>query len=313
VTDAALHLGHLGAGTTLGASDEVTLDAGAAESVLADLAEDAGLDGATAAAAGTLRVGTATMARTVREVTTERGHDPRGFALAAFGGAGPMVAAALADRLGMERVVVPRVSGVLSAFGLLAADETHDAVRTRRAPLADADVPAVEEVYDDLRGSVLGDASDPAAATVERAADCRYRGQGFELTVDVGDPFDPAAVEAAFHAAHERAYGYRMDEPVELVTLRATATIPGETPGLSHGGESVGAARTGERPARFGLADGAGTTHETPVYEWSALPVGGELDGPAIVAGGESTVVLPPDWSLSVDERGTLEMEARNE
>jgi len=120
VTDAALALGYLGADTTLG--EGLALDADAADSVLVDLATEAGLDGPVAAARGVVRVASATMARAVRRVTVEQGHDPRGFALAAFGGAGPMFAASLADRLGVAHVVVPRASGVLSAFGLLAAD-----------------------------------------------------------------------------------------------------------------------------------------------------------------------------------------------
>jgi len=313
VTDAALRLGYLGAGAELGAGGEVVLDADAATAALADLAAAADLAGADAAAAGVHRVAIAAMARAVRAVTTERGHDPRGFALAAFGGAGPMFAAALADRLGMDRALVPRASGVLSALGLLAADESHDAVRTRRTPLARADPDAVEAEYDDLRERVLADASDPDAATVERGADCRYEGQGFELTVGVGAPFDPAAVRAAFRETHERAYGYRLDEPVELVSLRATATIPADPPPLDHAGESVAAASRGERPARFGFDDGSGTEHETAVYDWRRLPVDATVAGPAIVKGGGSTVVVPPGWRATVDDQGTLVLEGADE
>jgi len=301
VTDAALVLGHLSSEATLG--EDLSLDADAARDVLADLAAAADLEGPEAAARGVYRVATATMTRAVRDVTTERGHDPRGFALAAFGGAGPMFAAALADRLEMERVFVPRASGVLSALGLLAADETQDAARTHRTRLADADGAAVEPVHERVADDALAAVSDPGAATVVREADCRYAGQGFELTVAAGEPFDAAAVERRFHDAHERAHGYRMDEPVELVTLRATATIPGATPELSHDADGSDS-EVERRTATFGTE-----MCETPVHRWDALAVAAELAGPAIVEGGESTVVVPPDWGATVDGQGTLVLE----
>ena len=304
VTDAALHLGHLGAGEELGARGDLKLDADAAEYVLADIAAGADLPDATAAANGIHRIAAARLARAVRTVTTERGHDPRRLSLVAFGGAGPMFAATLAARLGMDHVLVPRASGVLSAFGLLAADETHDAIRTRRATLAETDIDSVEEAYVNLRQRVLADASNPGRATIDRAADCRYAGQGFELTVDVDEPYDPVTVREAFHEAHEHEYGYRMDEPIDLVNLRITATISGEAPSIVHEGESMEAALIGERVAHFD-----NRAYETPVLDWSRLPVGADLAGPAVVEGGESTVVLPPVWSATVDKQGTLVLE----
>ncbi|SFR91679.1 N-methylhydantoinase A [Halomicrobium zhouii] len=306
VTDAALALGYLGADTTLG--EGLELDAEAAESVLADLATDADLDGPVAAARGVVRVASATMARAVRRVTVEQGYDPRNFALAAFGGAGPMFAASLADRLGIGHVVVPRASGVLSAFGLLAADESHDAVRTHRVPLADADPVTVDGLFGDLAESVLSDTADPDRATVCRQADLRYAGQSHELTVDVPDAFDPAAVRDRFHAAHESARGYRLDdEPVELVSLRATARVPGETPALTHDadGDCAGDALTGRREVVF-----AESRTEAPVYDRRRLPAGTDIDGPVVFEGGESTVVCPPDWTARVDDRGTIHLEA---
>ncbi len=307
VTDAALALGYLGPDATLG--EDLTLDPAAATSALDDLATAADLTGgddaddATAVARGVVDVTTATMARAVRRVTVERGHDPRGFALAAFGGAGPMLAAPLADRLGVERVVVPRASGVLSAFGLLAADESHDAVRTHRVPLADADPDAVDALFDELADAVLADAAEPDRATVRRQADLRYAGQSHELTVDVPDPFDPRTLRDRFHDAHERARDSRLaDEPVELVSLRTTATVPGETPEPTH--QADGDARTGRRDVVF-----AGESPETPVYDRRRLAPGTTLDGPAVFEGGESTVVCPPDWAVRVDDAGTLHLE----
>jgi N-methylhydantoinase A len=299
VTDAALVLGYLGPETTLGG--DVDLDADAARAALTDLATDADLDGPLAAARGVYRVANATMTRTIRSVTAERGHDPREFAIAAFGGAGPMHAAALADRLGVETVVVPRASGVLSALGLLAADERHDAVRTYRTRLDAADPGAVRGVLEELESRVLDETATAEAATVTFEADCRYVGQSHELGVAV-ERFEPAAVTDRFHAAHERAHGYRLDAPVELVTLRATATVGHELPAIGHGrGEDA------DRQCRDVSFDGEFS--ETPVLSWDTLATGEERSGPAVVAGSESTVVVPPGWSLTVDERGTLRLE----
>ena len=301
VTDAALALGYLGPETTLGG--EVALDADAARDALADLAAEADLDGPLDAARGVYRVANATMTRTIRSVTAERGHDPRDFAIAAFGGAGPMHAAALADRLGVDCVVVPRASGVLSALGLLAADERHDAVRTYRTRLDAADPEAVRSVRDDLEARVLDETAEPEAATVSVEADCRYVGQSHELGVPV-EAFDPDALASRFHTTHERAHGYRLDAAVELVTLRATSTVDHELPPIYHeGGEG---AKRRSRDVSFD-----GEFRETPVLSWDGLSSGATLDGPAIVAGGESTVVVPPGWSVTVDGQGTLRLEAQ--
>jgi len=299
VTDAALVLGYLGPDTELG--DGLELDADAAEAAVERLAEEATLEGPVAAAEGVYRVANATMARTIREVTVERGHDPRRFALVAFGGAGPMHAAALADRLDVGTVLVPRANGVLSALGLLAADERHDAVRTVGGRLDEVDPDTVEDRYDALRERVLGETSEPGAATVTRGADLRYVGQSHELTVDV-EEFDTPAVEEAFHAAHERARDYRLDEPVELVTLRVTATVPGEPPDITHQGTKTEPET--RRPVRTDNG-----REWTPVYDRDDAAVGLTVGGPAVFEGGESTVVVPPGWAATVDERGTLQLE----
>ncbi|WP_293029944.1 hydantoinase/oxoprolinase family protein [Natronococcus sp.] len=301
VTDANVVLGYIGPDTALGG--EMTLDVEAARDALADLADEAGLEGALEAAQGIYRVANATMTRTIRSVTVERGHDPREFALVAFGGAGPMHAAALADSLGVDRVVVPRPGGVLSAFGLLAADESYDAARTVQLARADAEPDRVDAVYDDLVERVLADATDPGAARIERAADCRYAGQSFELTVPVDESVDLDAVEERFHAAHERAYGYRMDEGVEIVTLRASATVGGASPVVRH--EGRGDARLGTREAYFPDTEGVRTT---TVYGRDRLHSRTTVDGPAVLEQAESTTVVPPGWTGDVLEDGTVVM-----
>ena len=300
VTDANVVLGYIGPDTALGG--EMTLDIDAAHEALSSLADEAGLADAREAALGVYRVANATMTRTIRSVTVERGHDPRDFALVAFGGAGPMHAAALAESLGVGHVVVPRPSGVLSAFGLLSADESYDAVRTVGVELADADRERIEAVYDELVADVLGDGSDPDRAVVSRAADCRYAGQSFELTVPVDEQFDAAAIADRFNEAHDQAYGYTMEDRIEVVNLRTTATIAGAQPVIQHAGD--GDAELGSREAYFGK----GVARETAVYDRDRLASGQTIAGPAVLEQPESTAVIPPAWDGEIREDGTLMM-----
>jgi N-methylhydantoinase A len=151
-------------------------------------------------AAGAIDVVNAEMLRALRVVSVERGHDPRDFALVAFGGAGPLHACALADELGCGRVLVPAAAGVLSALGLVASDERRDHVRSLVRPLAEAgELPA------------------------EGEASLRYRGQSFELPVPTGP-----GLEERFHRAHEERYGYAdRGRPVEIVAVRWADVVPG--------------------------------------------------------------------------------------
>lgn len=300
VTDANVVLGYIGDETALGG--EMTLDVDAAREALATLAEEADLDGPLDAARGVYRVANATMTRAIRAVTVERGLDPRGFSLVAFGGAGPMHAASLAAALGMERVIIPKPAGVLSAYGLLTADESHDSVRTVHVELADADEERIDGVYDELVESVLADVSEPDRAEIDRAADCRYAGQSFELTIPV-DQFDPEVVANRFHAKHEASYGYTLDEAVEVVNLRATARIERQSPTVGHTGE--GESRLGEREADF-PEEGA---HEIAVYARNRLATGEAVEGPAVLEQPEATTVVPPGWRGQVGDDGTLVME----
>ncbi|MHC3381143.1 hydantoinase/oxoprolinase family protein [Haloarcula sp. H-GB5] len=297
VTDANLVLGYIGASTSLGG--ELSLDADAAYDALSDLADEAGLDGPLEAARGVYRVANANMTRAIRSVTVERGYDPRKFGLAAFGGAGPMHAASIADSLDIDRVVIPRASGVLSAYGLLAADEKRDAVRTYQRSLDAVDPDDVEAVYEELAEELLTEVSDRETATVRCSADLRYAGQSFELTVDVDRPFDTADARERFATAHESAYGYRADESVELVNCRVTTTVERTAPPVEY--TAAGDPHKGSREAVF-----ADAVQETPVYERSKLPPQGGIDGPAIVEGDESTIVIPPAWNVQVRDDGTL-------
>ncbi|WP_158058296.1 hydantoinase/oxoprolinase family protein [Halorussus halophilus] len=309
VTDANVVLGYIGDTAALGG--ELTIDDEAARDALESLADEADLDSAREVAAGVYDVANANMSRAVRSVTVERGYDPREFGLVAFGGAGPMHAAPVADALGIDTVVVPLAGGVLSAYGLLAADERYDEVRTHLVSLGEAEGGEIESIFADLEASVLdnfadgaGDAADAdeADASVEYAADLRYEGQSFELSVPVdtgGDGLELSRLRERFHAAHEQAYGYSVEEAIELVNLRVTASIENETtnPTYEPEGDSYRASRT----AFFG-----GDAFETDIYRRRGLEVGAEIDGPAVVEQAESTTVIPPDWDGVVQGDGTL-------
>ena len=303
VTDAMVVLGYLGEDAELGG--ELSVDAAAAHDALERLATEADLDDALAAARGVYRVANANMTRAIRTVTVDRGEDPRQFGLCAFGGAGPMSAAAMAERLDIETVVVPYASGVRSAFGLLAADEKHDASRTVRSELSNLSAEAVGEQLATLEADVtdrVGGGQRIGEPTVNYAADLRFSGQSFEHTVSISRSVETATIREAFDAAHEAAAGYRMDEPVELVTLRATAVAERETPSVEY--EPNGPSRIGTREAFF-----AGTFRETAVYNRAGIPVEQVISGPAIIEADESTTVVPPSWTARIEQDGTLRLE----
>ncbi len=300
VTDAALLCGYLGSETELG--DGLRLDEQAARDAFERIVTESTLDNTMEAARGTYNVAIERMARAVRTVTVKQGHDPRAFALVGFGGAGPMHACALAERLGIETVRVPLANGVLSALGLLAAPERHDASRTINQSLGVTETAQIDEAYAELTEQVQSEMSEPANATVRRQADLRYEGQSHELTVEIDAPFDSRATSERFHRTHERTRGYRLDdEPIQIVTLRVTATTPGDKPELTHKGSK-------KEPHEHRDADFDGEVYETPVFERETLPVGASINGPAVLEGGESTVVVPPEWTATMDSRGTLSL-----
>jgi N-methylhydantoinase A len=292
VTDANLFLGYLEDGATLGG--EVVLQRDLAERALEQLGSQLGLD-ALEAALGIVRVANAEMTRALRVISVERGLDPRDFALVAFGGAGAMHACALADELGMRTLVVPKAAGVLSALGLAISDLRRDYVE---ALLGDLDPARLEGAFADLEERARDDVDDPRLA---RAADLRYHGQSFELTVDAGE-LDQLA--ARFHDAHEQRYGYRMDEEtVELVNVRVTATVAVEKPALKED-PAQGDGCAGRRRASFD-ADWI----EVDVFDRTQMGAGAEVTGPALVGFPEATCVVAPGWAGRVDDAGSLVLE----
>jgi len=239
------------------------------------------------------------MVRALKVISVERGLDPRPFALVAFGGAGGLHACALAEELGMRTVLAPRASGVLSALGLAISDIRRDYIRALPGALRDIDRGIVEEAFADLERQAARDLDAPEP---RRLADLRYRGQSFELTVEA-DRLEE--LEARLHAAHEQRYGYRMDDqPVELVSVRLVATVPGERPVLREQPAASAATTTRTRRANF---DGAWT--EVPVHERAHMGHGSTVGGPAIVEFPEATLAVRPGWHGAVDHAGTLVLE----
>jgi N-methylhydantoinase A len=284
VTDANLLLGRLAADSPLAGG--VRLDERAAAAAVGGLARELGMSEAEAAE-GIARVANTEMAQAVRVTTVERGIDPRELALVAFGGAGPLHAAGIAEELGMSRVIAPRAAGVLSALGLALSERRRDVVRsvllTRDSLTPEAVAGAVRELGDEGRRD-LGEPDAELRATY----DLRYSGQAFELSIDGALEPDPAELRASFDAAHERRYGYAdPDADLELVTVRVAAAAPG--------GRMPEAERAEPAEVRA-RRDG------TPVLG----PGEAQVDGPAIFELPGSTLVVPPGWHARSDAAGVV-------
>lgn len=293
VTDAHCVLGHLSPSRALGGGPG--LDVTAARRAIGTLPSSAG------GAHGVLTVVRATMARALRRVSTERGVDPAGLALVAYGGAGPLHATGLARELGCAAVVVPPAPGVLSALGLLLAPARFEASRTvlTRSENAIANLePTWRELADAARRE-LKSQGVTGEITVSRVADTRYAGQSHELRISLDDRTDPVA---AHHEAHRRAYGYDMpDEPVRIVTLRAIARaqpILENPPTDWDQGASVP-----DSTREIGI-DGATVTAR--VVSRAGLAPGDEITGPALIEQPDTTTLLAPGEVAVVDGAGDL-------
>jgi N-methylhydantoinase A len=266
VTDANVVLGRLPADAPLGGS--IRLDPEAARATVGELADELGME-VEACADGILAIAVQEMVRALRLVSVERGEDPREAVLIAFGGAGPLHACAVADELGVRRVVAPPAAGVLAALGLVMAGERRDYVQTVLARVdGDGDLASLLAPLAERAGRELPGAAQRAAA------DCRYAGQSHSLTVD-WDPGAPeAALAEAFHAAHEVRYGdAERGREVEAVSLRLAAERPGADPDL---------------PAR-----GAGAP----------------VPGPAVIPMDGATCWVGEGWAAYTDAIGSIVME----
>jgi len=308
VTDAQLVLGRLDDKNTLGGR---TLNRRSAERAIHNMiARPLGLS-LEETAAGILEIADAQMERAIRKITVERGHDPRNFALLAFGGAGPMHAGSLAQRLGIPKVIVPPVAGVLSALGLLVADHVYDFVQTFIQPADDPDLAKLEEFFKQMHRKAEERLHDEVVESVEFlwALEMRYRGQSYELPIELsGQTLSLDMLAEAiqrFHQAHAQLYGYAMeDRPVEIVNLcmRAIGRTPKPPLKLSRESPNKGNA---SRPPRKVYFHGHGWL-ESQIFAREGLAPPFKLAGPAVIEGRESTVVLMPEQSAWVDEQGNL-------
>jgi N-methylhydantoinase A len=300
VTDANLVLGRLAAGSPLAGG--VELDADAAEAVVSSLARSLGLS-RTECAEGILRVAVAEMVGALRIVTVRRGVDPRGFALLAFGGAGPLHAAQIAGELGVDRVLCPRASGVLAALGLIVSERRRDVQRSVFLSGEALSSEAIAGAVKELAGSAREALAEPEAE-VHVTYELRYRGQSFELAVSGAPTASPDQLRQDFEAEHERRYGYSdPDQTLELVTIRATALMPGADLRLGEAAPREAPPRSTRRVTFDGSQTEAAVIGGSP-------STGERVEGPAVVELPESTVLVPPGWRGTVDETGTVVLEA---
>lgn len=300
VTDANLLLGRLDPDYFLGG--RMAVDRTRTERVAADLAKRARLS-VPDLAEGIVRVANANMERAIRVVSVERGHDPRQFALVAFGGAGGMHACEIAEQLQMKTVMAPRHAGVLSALGMLVADVTKDysaSVLRASAELTVKDLARTSApLVATARAALKAEGFGPSRQVITVSLDVRYVGQSFEITLPLTERY-----REAFDREHGRTYGYSNPaRPTEVVNVRVTATGVTAKPTLPHArvGATYRPTPSATSPGRFG-----GLAVKVAFHRWDDLRPGARASGPAVIAGGEATVVVPPKWSFKVDGFGNV-------
>lgn len=298
VTDANMVLGRLPASTRLGG--DAALNLAAAQKALDSVAQQLGTD-RMAAAEGVLAVVNEAMAGGLRVMSVQRGEDPRERTLLCFGGAGGLHVCALADTLGMTRAMVPVHAGVLSALGMLVARRSREMSRSvleAASTLSDSQIDAwLENLRTQGEAELRAEGVDPLAIMASATLDMRYQGQSAALNISWQGM---AQAQADFHAAHERQNGHRLDEPVEIVTVRLSLAGPELALALPQRAESSESVDAEERVAVHGCDD------RVSVYARDTLPAGWRTDGPAIVRDAVATIWLAPGWAGETDAYGNL-------
>jgi N-methylhydantoinase A len=273
-----------------------------ADRVIATLARAMKTDAATAAR-GVIRVVNANMERAIRVITVERGHDPRDFALMAFGGAGPMHACELALDLGIRKIVLPRNPGLLCAWGALGAPLGLEYSITVRetAPELSRLLARARPLVTRARAELIAHGAKPAEIKTDLRADVRYRGQSYEIEVALGPKF-----VGEFHQAHQRTFGYAApDAPVEVVNIRLRA---------SAGGPSIAPTRIAKSKSKLAPSSKmsvivAKSRRSVPVYAREEIGAGAKISGPAIVVELSATAYVSPEFTLRCDDFGNLHLE----
>lgn len=314
VTDANVVLGRM---PSQMAGGEVSLDVDAAgRAIESTVARSLGISVRDAAAA-IVEVIENNMAAAIRTVSIGRGHDPKEFALIAFGGAGPIHACMLAGLLGIRTVVIPPSPGVLSANGLLFTDLRNDYVQTFTGNLDQLDAGEMSSVFASLEAAAHAWLQDqgiqPEMGELKRFADLRYRNQGWELTVPVPDgklsPDAVARTRGEFHALHRQLYTYDMPQmPVQLVNLRVAAI--GHLPHPPAAKAKASAEKSSAVSHRLVTFNRGVPPLDTPVYRRERLSAGTRFVGPAVVEQADSTTLVWPDFTASVDPRGNIVVKA---
>ena len=304
VTDANVVLGRLNPAYFLGG--EMGLDVeGATAAIEERLAKPLGIS-VTEAANGIVEIANAAMVNALHLISVQRGYDPRDFVLVGFGGAGPVHANALARDAEMPTLVIPRSPGIFSATGLLTTDLKRDAALTIVRRLDELDPAEAEATFAELeaagRAELEGEGIAGDAIEFLRQIDLRYVGQSYELTIAAGD-----GLLERFHAEHDRVYGFAAPaEPVEAVSLRLTSVGRIAKPPARPLEPGDPAEPKERRPVYFAES---GEYVDCPVYDRYALPGGASFPGPAVVEEFDSTTVVHPGFSVSVDALGNLVIE----
>jgi N-methylhydantoinase A len=321
VTDANVALGYLNPAHLVGGA--LKLDAGKAHSAIAErIARPLDIS-VEEAAYGAHLIAASNMIRALKAVSSERGRDPREYALVAFGGNGPIFAAGMAEAMQMPLVLIPPAAGVFSAFGLLYAEVEYHFARTRKRLLRDAAAGDVaRDVAEELqaivdaleaaaRARLMADGFAPERIEIRRGASLHYQGQSFELRVPLAsgrlDRAALASLEAAFGAEHERTYGHRavIDEPVELVSLEIVGRGISETP------RAASAAAPSLAPD-IAIAEPRRRAYFGPGRGWLDVDVINRRDlreerrGPCIVEEYDTTCLVPPSWMARLDGHGNI-------
>jgi N-methylhydantoinase A len=308
VTDATLVLGYLNPERVYGGA--IRLDRGRAEAALTALGRALGLS-LVETARGVFDVANANMLRALRLVSVQRGYDLRDFTLIAYGGAGPMHAAALARQARIRRVVVPVHSGAFSALGCLVSPLRYDAVQTYRARLDGWEAKAVDDRFHDLEDRCLVPLLDEGIAadriTLLRSVDLRYAGQNYEIEVPLaaGRERDVPALQGAFEARHRRLYGYASGDSVECVNLRVVARVDERRVTMAAVKPDPGDPRAGEQRAYFE------ETGEVALrrFDRRRLAAGKSVRGPALIEDEWSTTLIGPGQRCAADRFGNLLIE----
>ena len=269
---------------------------------------------------GAVQILTHSMVQSIEENSVRKGYDPRDFALVAEGGAGPLFAVQIALEVGTPWVLVPPYPGITSAMGLLATDMVYEYVATSYQRLSKLDTAAIQRQFEDLeekaRVQLEADGIPPDRMLIQRVAECRYLGQGYELRIDAASgAINPDWVEKLrrdFHEVHEREYSRRFEQSdieVPNIRVRGIGLMPLlETPEVEHGGESPEGALRYEGEAWFRV-DGTLQKVPTRYYKRAVLKAGNRLQGPAIVNQYDSTTAIPPGIAAHVDRFGNIVIE----